>query len=178
MKSIFFRTTKVFAIAARPIVFPLAVSFALALAVGFHVDTASAWTKKLNATRSQVASACGAVQDGLCANCGGTSGGYSCDNPNNGCYVQCDAKGNCNGGCPGKEPARTAPVRGIYGVLTGGGRLAQPGTPSSRPPKPGTSPVTGGILDGGSGFGSQGPAATGSPLSPGRGTAPPPGRVN
>jgi hypothetical protein len=35
----------------------------------------------------------------------------------------------------------------------------------------------GGILEGGSGFGGQGPAAAGSPLSTGRGSSPPSGRI-
>lgn len=171
---------KVFAMAAATmmcrVTSSLAVSFALAvLAVAvLHVDTASAWTKKLTASRSQVASACGAIGE-TCAGCQGT-GEYSCDNTNNGCYVQCDAKGNCTGGCPDKKPARIVSSNRVLGVLTAG-QLAQPDAPSSRPPKRG--PITGdNILDGGSGFGSQGPAAAGSPLNPGRGTAPPPGRVN
>jgi hypothetical protein len=47
--------------------------------------------------------------------------------------------------------------------------------------KPGVAiipPVGGSILDPGSGLGTQGPAATGAPLSTGRGSAPPPGRIN
>ena len=118
-----------------------------------------------------------------CTSVGGTfsqdSGGYgcskdNCDGKGGLCVVGCDNNNNCNGQTPG----RTVP-KSIRGVLTGGGQLTQPGTPTNRPPKPGISPVTGGgILDSGPGFGSQGPAATSAPLG---GAAPPRaqgGRVN
>jgi hypothetical protein len=145
--------------------------------VGLQVHTASA-TTKIKASRSQLAKSCAKLADSSCYNCQGTSGVYGCFNHANGCFVECDTKGNCESVC---KPARTAPAKGVYGVPTGGGQLAQPGTPSSRPPKPvtGQGALGGGILDGGSGFGTQGPAATGAPLG---GAAPPRpqggGRVN
>ncbi len=120
--------------------------------VGLQVHAASA-TTKIKASRSQLAKSCAKMDDSSCYNCQGTSGVYGCFNHANGCFVECDTKGNCESVC---KPARTAPTTGIYGVPTGGG-----------------------ILDSGSGFGSQGPAATGSPAG---GAAPPRsqggGRVN
>jgi hypothetical protein len=57
------------------------------------------------------------------------------------------------------------------------------GPPSGPQPrgKPGVAvipPVGGGILDGGPGSGTPGPASTGAPLSTGRGSAPSPGKIN
>jgi hypothetical protein len=123
-----------------------------------------------------------------CSIAGGTfsaspdGGGYgcvknNCDGKGGKCTVACDNNNNCNGETPG----RTVP-KSVHGVLTGGGQLAPPDTPSNRPPKPvtGQGALGGGILDGGSGFGSQGPTATGAPS--GGGAAPPRaqggGRVN
>jgi hypothetical protein len=58
---------------------------------------------------------------------------------------------------------------------TSGGVL-DPG-PKQRPRRD-TISTGGGILDPGPGFGSQGPAATGAPLSTGGGSAPAPGKIN
>jgi hypothetical protein len=58
--------------------------------------------------------------------------------------------------------------------------VGQPSGPRPRG-EPGVAvipPVGGGILDPGSGFGTPNPAATGAPLSTGRGSAPPPGKIN
>jgi hypothetical protein len=47
-----------------------------------------------------------------------------------------------------------------------------------KPPRPPRNHSIGpGLLDAGPGLGTQGPAATGAPLSPGRGSAPPPGQI-
>jgi hypothetical protein len=128
---------------------------------------------------SDVRRGCSAVGGSFSVHADG--GGYgcikkNCDGKGGWCQVQCDNNNNCQGATPG----RTLP-KSLHGVLTGGEQSAQPDTPPSRPPKGGTVSVTGsGILDGGSGFGSQGPAATGSPAG---GSAAPPraqggGRVN
>jgi hypothetical protein len=129
-------------------------------------------------TVSQIRSACSAAGGAFGVHSDGA--GYGCKNENcdgkgGQCGVSCDNNNNCTGWTPG----RTAP-KSLHGVLTGGGQLAQPDRPSNRPPKPvtGQGALGGGILDGGSGFGSQGPAATGSPLGTGRGSSPPRGTIN
>lgn len=112
-----------------------------------------------------------------CSKAGGSfsvhpdGGGYgciknNCDGKGGTCTVACDNKTNdCYGTTPyrggpgGKFPAGSA---GVLQVLTASGD-----------PRP--KPLTGGnILDGGSGFGGQGPAATGSPLATGGAPASPP----
>jgi hypothetical protein len=90
------------------------------------------------------------------------------------CQVSCQEKTKK---CKGQTPARLAggkTLRQVLGVKVSG--VASPTRDPNPPRKP---PVmTGGnILDGGSGFGTQGPASTGAPLSPGRGSAPPPGQI-
>jgi hypothetical protein len=74
------------------------------------------------------------------------------------------------------------PVGGdVRPILTG-----RPGqalsTASNSPPKPssrvtGQGVLGGGLLDSGSGWGTRGPAATGSPLSTGGKSSPPPGKI-
>jgi hypothetical protein len=92
--------------------------------------------------------------------------------------VTCDdkknsyASANCSTGCGGTSGSGSCTVKD---------RTAGP--PSGPRPrgKPGVAvipPVGGSILDSGPGFGNQGPAVTGAPLSTGRGSAPPPGKIN
>jgi hypothetical protein len=76
------------------------------------------------------------------------------------------SQAQCNAGCTSSSGAGSCTMKAQY-------------DPPPKPPKrrPETGVLTGGgILDGGSGLGTQGPAATGTPLSPGRGS-PPPGKI-
>jgi hypothetical protein len=151
------------------------IALAVLVCAADHAQAVSNYIKLGKRSVGQIKSACGSsfgVHD--------DGGGYgcvkeNCDGKGGQCGVSCDNKGNCTGW----HPARTT-SKNFLGVLTGG-QLAQPGTPANRPPKPVTSQGALGssILDGGSGFGAQGPASTGSPA--GGGAAPPRaqgGRVN
>jgi hypothetical protein len=99
----------------------------------------------------------------------------NCDGKGGDCSVSCNDKGQCVGQTP---PSRVAgaTLGQVLGIkVSGGGSPAA--EQSQGPRKP--SVITGGnILDGSSGFGAQGPAATGSPLGGGAAPAARPGRIN
>jgi hypothetical protein len=90
-----------------------------------------------------------------------------------------EASANCETGC--QTTAGSGSCKSVSASL---GTPPRPPQPRGKPgiaviPPAGKNIVDrGGILDSGPGFGSQGPAATGAPLSTGRGSAPPPGKIN
>jgi hypothetical protein len=100
-----------------------------------------------------------------CANAGGTSwstsGRFGCVNNSKGTSVTCTNGGECTGEVPG----RTKPGDSPQHVLTGSPGLAA--TSSAPPPAKSGGLLGDGILGGGMGLGTIGPAATGSPVSGG-----------
>jgi hypothetical protein len=80
--------------------------------------------------------------------------------------------------CKQKPAFRGAILQGKFNkAVVTGGAVTEPGSkPPRRPRNEGGVMSGGGILDPGSGLGTQGPAATGAPLSTGRGS-PPPGQI-
>jgi hypothetical protein len=94
-----------------------------------------------------------------------------------GCERDCGTK-LCSYNCAKDKKGNGKNCSGMVVQRVGGGSGGQ--NPGSRG-KRGLAvipPVGGGILDSGPGFDTQGPAATGAPLSTGRGSAPPPGKIN
>jgi hypothetical protein len=87
-------------------------------------------------------------------------------------------KANCTTGCGDSEGAGSCTVKDrTAGPPSGPRPRGKPGV-AVIPPAGKNVVDRGSILDSGPGFGSQGPAATGAPLSTGRGSAPPPGKIN
>ena len=137
-----------------------ALAGAASLAIMFVVSSV-AHSKEIKLgglhTQDQVRSAC--------INVGGmswsTSGRFGCVNSNNGTSVTCTNGGECTGTVPG----RTMPGKSPTHVLAGSSGLGATSS-ASMPPKSGG--VLGdGILGGGPGLGTSGPAATGSPVTSG-----------
>jgi hypothetical protein len=131
-------------------------------ALAFTADPASAKTFPIKfVSRAGMAAVCKQV------------GGQSFGSPTGyGCSKKCAGEKWCHascykGKCEGQTPTRVSGAQDVTGVLT-----ASPGL-ATAPAKPGGIPGTG-ILDNGLGFSSQGPAATGSPVSaPSAPSAPP-----
>ena len=127
-------------------------------ASGLMAETAQAKTWSIGfVSQSALAAACKA-QPGAVSYTQG-SGVYGCVGKNT---VQCDANTKT---CTASTPGRTAPGDSVTGVLTGKAVVG------SKPSKPGV--LGTGILQTGPVFGSQGPAATGSPMGSGAPAAPP-----
>jgi hypothetical protein len=141
----------------------------IATLAAFGLIAESAWAKKVSftATVSQVRSACSKAGGTFDVHIDGA--GYGCTKKNcNGqggnCQVQCDNGNNCTGTTPG----RTQPGDSALHVLTNSpGLAAAPGNP---PPAKSGGLLGDGILGGGMGLGTTGPAATGAPASTGRGS--------
>jgi hypothetical protein len=64
-------------------------------------------------SRGELKAKCDAV-GGSCANCGGKTGSYACDNPSAGTSVSCTSGGKCTGWVPRSVP----PGRRLGGILT------------------------------------------------------------
>jgi hypothetical protein len=112
----------------------------------------------------------------------GTNGGH--------CIVEQGKSVVCNDGPKNRAGATCASgcsdTDGAGSCKTASTNMGTPPKPPRPRGKPGVAVIPpagksivdrGGILDSGPGFGSQGPAATGAPLSTGRGSAPPPGQI-
>jgi hypothetical protein len=156
MQSIFLRTSKAFAILA-----------AAMIAASATRSTAEAGTVQFHAEIEDVQLAC--YNAGGKDTTGTGRGGYGCKTGNG--EVSCNKGGNCTGTCS-KCGTRTVGLGQILTKVVNHhvGRSAD--APTMRHVVPG-----GGILEGDSGFGTQGPAATGVPLNTGRGS-PSSGRIN
>ena len=160
MKSMVVHISKVFAVVAATL-----------LVADAARSTADAGTIKFKATSLQVDLACLNYSGGATATAGNGPGGYGCKTDKG--EVSCDKNGNCTGTCEkcgtrikvGQGTVRQALANSVN-VIDG-----SQGQPSGPKRTQGVIPTGGGILDGGSGFGAQGPAATGSPT--GGGAAPP-----
>ena len=93
-------------------VLTIAMSALLALTAAGQ-SFAESKTKKLKATRAQVASACES-SGGLAWGTEATSGGYGCVTDN--AWIDCDEGGDCEGGTASRTASRTPAFRADLGL--------------------------------------------------------------